>query len=207
MYVSENRELCGVMTRTEPAGKADRSIPYRSMAEANSGRLRAPLSRLKVVCFTPHLLFCARRDVAAAAAAAAAATELTEGGFADEGGDDNEEVSTDAQLATRATYARHRHDLSLTWRRLIKKAGTDLGDAERVVKTSIALIKLEKAETEAMRSRHADNKPIAPGVAHAGMSTATATDANGRSWRFNRQIENQERPPRKDTGRVHKRPP
>ena len=34
-----------------------------------------------------------------------------------------------------------------------------------------------------------------------------ATDANGRLWRFNRQTENQERPPRKTTGRVRKRPP
>ena len=85
---------------------------------------------------SPHELFCARRRAAAAdaaaASAAAAAVADAEDDFADEG-DDHEEVPTDAQvaLALRAVYARHRHDLTITWRTLMQKAETEeLGGAD-----------------------------------------------------------------------------
>ena len=100
--------------------------------------------------------------------------------FAEEGVDDDEEFSVDHQLALalRAVYARHRHDLTIT----------EVAEAERVIKTTIALIKHEEAEAVAARGRRAefDNSArdkIAVGVATAGLGVprdsvrATATRA------------------------------
>ena len=112
----------------------------------------------------PHVLFCARLR---AAAAAVAATDGNEAGFAEEGDDDDdEEFPTDAEiaLALRTVYARHRHDLTLTWWTLMQKTETELGGADlssrRMIETTIALIKHEEAE--AARGRQADNTPTTP---------------------------------------------
>ena len=114
----------------------------------------------------PHVLFCARLR---AAAAAVAATDGNEAGFAEEGDDDDdEEFPTDAEiaLALRTVYARHRHDLTLTWWTLMQKTETELGGADlssrRMIETTIALIKHEEAE--AARGRYANDKPTNPGV-------------------------------------------
>ena len=124
-----------------------------------------------------HELICACRRAAAAPAAAAAAAATdddevsfadegdtdNEAGVSDEGGDDDEESPTDAQLAlaTRAVYARRRHDLKLTQWTLMQKTETELGGVDlstrrRVIETTIALIKHEEVEVDAAHGRHDD---------------------------------------------------
>ena len=119
----------------------------------------------------PHALICARRRAATdgAAAAAAAAADDDEDGFSDQGEDDDEAFSTDAQLALalRAVYARHRHDHTIT----------KLGSAEHVIKTTIAMIKHEEAEAETARGHHTDDKMTTPDFddsAHGGLGVDVA---------------------------------
>ena len=94
--------------------------------------------------------------------------------------DDNQDFPTDTQLslALRAVYARHRHDLTLTQRTLMQKTEIELGGADlstrrRLVNAMIVLIKLEEAEAEAARGRHAYDKQTVTVAAHPVVFTAT----------------------------------
>ena len=115
----------------------------------------------------PHALFRARCCEVAAAGGGGGTATAAVGGLSVEEDDDNEELLPDAQLALalRAVYARHRHDPTLTRRTLTQKTETELGGADlstrrRVIRATIALIKLEEAKAEAARGRHADIAPI-----------------------------------------------
>ena len=55
----------------------------------------------------------------------------------------------------------------------MQKTETDLGVSERVIKTTIALIKHEEAEARAARGYHADDEPISPDTVTATPSTMT----------------------------------
>ena len=118
----------------------------------------------------PHL-FCACRCAAATTAAADG------GGLAGEGDDDDEEVfDVQLALALRAVYTRHRHDLTLTQlQKVVTELGGDLS-SRRMIKMTIALIKHE--ESEAVRRRHADDKPTSPDFhdgAHDDFAVGIAT--------------------------------
>ena len=118
-------------------------------------------------------------------ASAADAADDDEVGPADEGDDDDEEFPTDAQLALalRAKYARHRHDITLTRRTLTQKTETELGGAvdlstrRRVIKTTIALIRLEEAETEEAEAEEAEAEAVKAEVAEAEAAEAEAAEA------------------------------
>ena len=108
--------------------------------------------------------------------------------FADEGVGDDEEFTTDPQLALalRAVYARHHHDLhTLTRQTLAQETETELGGADlstrrRVIKATIALIKLATAKAEAARGRYAGDKPTTPGIDDGARGDFAVDVATGR---------------------------
>ena len=98
---------------------------------------------------------------------------------------------TDAQLALalRAVYgvhARHRHDLhTLTRRTLAQETETELGGADlstrrRVVKATIALIKLATAKVKAARGRYAGDKPTTTDIDDGARGDFAVDVATGR---------------------------
>ena len=174
IFVSTDSEQWDMSYGVDETGWQGRSIPNSSIG---GSKLRTPSSSTGTCRASKGGIHHRLRRAAAAAAARVVSCVRRQ----DEGDNDDKEFPTVGTISivrpataaralrARRVYVRHRHNLTFMRLTLMQKPETELGGADhstrrRVIKTTIVLIEYEEAEAEAeaVRSRHADDKPTTP---------------------------------------------